>query len=717
MRIPLYVLILMALAFPAKAAKTTAWSGTGDWFSASANWSEGAPAEGDTAVLASGTVLLTNATPALAAFTNLGGVLAFSNWSARLAAVSIDLSGGTLQPVSAFSEIDMSNRVWLACSNLTVAAPAVIHADALGYLGLLAVGGQGPGKSLAATYRTAGAGHGGQGGRASDGPTCGMPYGDPEHPTDPGSSSAGRTQTGNLKAGKNGGGAIRIDAAGDILLAGRISADGAGIEGYIGGGSGGSILIHCRTIQGNGVVRADGGAVRAGLGGGEGGGGRIAIHYNAGAQQALGFPDLTVSAAAGKRDHHTDSQFGTLYFPDALVLRESVANIRGWLHIAGLTGWSPASLSLTNSYLGFLAQDFHLSIAGSAVGSGDRMLAFRSNAVASAGGDLASSILFAYGGSLSVDGNLRLPPTTQNNYHSLSVETDISASGAVALEGVWRYASAPTNGVEDYGSRLAAGSNMSLATASALYLYSNPTNGGSALLAMGSLSIATGSVISADGGGFDGVLNVDGYGPGGGKKNNTYAGGGGYGGQGGNGGPALTGGAGGVSNGLAYAPLNPGSAGGGRSTQPGDPGGGRVLIACGGTAVVEGTISANGLKLQPYAGAGSGGSLFIFAKSLTGGSNAVLRANGGARGSSNGGSGGGGRIAVWQGHVTDEAMAAIRAGRYDDSKLRYLAATNLASFAGTAAALKGTGTEDGAQDGTVFFITLLPPKGTLIQLY
>ena len=55
----------MMLAAPARGATTT-WTGTGDWFADLGNWSGGAPNAGDTAVITSGSVRLTNSTPALA---------------------------------------------------------------------------------------------------------------------------------------------------------------------------------------------------------------------------------------------------------------------------------------------------------------------------------------------------------------------------------------------------------------------------------------------------------------------------------------------------------------------------------------------------------------------------------------------------------------------------------------------------------------------------
>ena len=93
----------------------------------------------------------------------------------------------------------------------------------------------------------------------------------------------------------------------------------------------------------------------------------------------------------------------------------------------------------------------------------------------------------------------------------------------------------------------------------------------------------------------------------------------------------------------------------------------------------------------------------------------MLRANGGDR-NTGGGAGGGGRIAVWTGAIDETAAGKILAGQQQTLGVRFSAADSLASFAGTSTALKGDGTADGAEDGTVFFVTVLPSPGTLLLL-
>jgi hypothetical protein len=405
---------------------------------------------------------------------------------------------------------------------------------------------------------------------------------------------------------------------------------------------------------------------------------------------------------------------------DSRWFTESLANLRGWCHVPGFTNWSPASLTLTNSHVGFTAPDFQLAVAGAVRGSGDRMLGFQSNATVVVGGDLDASLTFEMGGRCAIGGDLRVPVTAWNNYHSRTLAADIATDGDLVLEGVWRFTSAPTNGAVGHGSLLEADGDMTLGQTAQLHLNASATNGGSARLRMANLTVAAGAVINADGGGFGGLLNADGYGPGRGRRHVTRGGGGGYGGRGGIGNTlASPMGAAGGSNGLAYAPLVPGSAGGGRGpagAQPGDPGGGLVCIEARGSVTVDGTITANGANVQSYAGAGSGGGIFIRAARFAGGTLGTLRANGGAYGSQAGGAGGGGRIAVWHGAIGREEAARLLSGAQDELGPRLSVTTSLATFTGSATASRGSGTDTGQRDGTVCFLSLRPRLDTVLTV-
>ena len=72
-------------------------------------------------------------------------------------------------------------------------------------------------------------------------------YGAKSAPVDPG-SGAGGTPT---STGGSGGGAVRLEATGHVLVNGTINANGtSGPSGYYGGGSGGGVYITCRTFGG-----------------------------------------------------------------------------------------------------------------------------------------------------------------------------------------------------------------------------------------------------------------------------------------------------------------------------------------------------------------------------------------------------------------------------------------------------------------------------------
>ncbi len=157
-------------------------------------------------------------------------------------------------------------------ANITVASGSVISANGTGY----AISG-GPGGTT-----NGGGTHGGHGGV-----NMVTTYGSAVAPVDMGSGGEDAT----------GGGAIRLDVTGTLMVSGVITANGNSVATY-GGGAGGSIYIRTGTLAGNGAIRANGGDSVAG-----GGGGRIALHYGtktfSGAVTALGAQgQLTAEAMA-----------------------------------------------------------------------------------------------------------------------------------------------------------------------------------------------------------------------------------------------------------------------------------------------------------------------------------------------------------------------------------------------------------------------------------
>jgi PKD repeat protein len=247
-------------------------------------WNDGAiwslgrrPVPGD-AVTVNHAVLLTNATEVLSAFTITNAAMTFTNWGTALHAGKVTVQDrGTLTLPAAFATNQMSNRVWVVCSDFTIDPGGRILADARGYL---TENGPGRGYKHASFWGCGGGGYGGKGGFGQWG-GGGITNGSMNAPVDPGSGGGG--VEGASMAGGNGGGAVRIEADGKVTVNGTVTANGANAvrPGNMGGGggAGGGIYITCSSFSGTGILRANGGngIMGNGAGGGGGGGGRLAV--------------------------------------------------------------------------------------------------------------------------------------------------------------------------------------------------------------------------------------------------------------------------------------------------------------------------------------------------------------------------------------------------------------------------------------------------------
>ena len=81
-----------------------------------------------------------------------------------------------------------------------------------------------------------------------------------------------------------GGGTIFLNVTNLLEIDGALSADGANALPRGGGGSGGSVWVHCNIIKGFGKITANGGSspqdtVHPYYHGGGGAGGRIAVYF------------------------------------------------------------------------------------------------------------------------------------------------------------------------------------------------------------------------------------------------------------------------------------------------------------------------------------------------------------------------------------------------------------------------------------------------------
>ncbi len=172
---------------------------------------------------------------------------------------------------------------------------------------------EGPGAGHSSTYYGSGAGHGGVGGDAAEGVPGGETYGSAANPLALGSGGGSGGET----AGGTGGGQVSLAVGGTLTVNGALRADGedgaAGLTTWpyrSGGGSGGSILIHCASLQGIGTISASGG--EAPVNGGGGSGGRIAIYC-----QDNQFPSEQIDTAGG--GGYDDGDGGTAYLGFVVV--------------------------------------------------------------------------------------------------------------------------------------------------------------------------------------------------------------------------------------------------------------------------------------------------------------------------------------------------------------------------------------------------------------
>ena len=587
------------------------WRGNGDWFADTGNWANGIPGPGSNVWIASGTVILTNVTPLLAditlgteGLTNLA-TLVFTNWTTILNASNVTvLSNGVMTLPAAFTNAGMSNRIYVVCTNFTMENGATIDARGKGYLGRFRTAGYGPGGG---STTPSGAGHGGMG--LGVGP--GIMYDSTNAPMAPG-SAGGVVGAGGATAG-NGGGAVFIDASGAVSINGTINANAtAATAGDGGGGSGGSIYIRCGTFAGNaiGLLTAQGGGPAAYAGAG----GRIAVEYNPLQQAVQPVPQVKFNTMPG--GGYLADGMGSLYLPDSTWIIAPFLKFEGTWFFGPLTNWTCSSFAPSNS-IGFGNTNFSLIVTNDLVLDGAISLGLPAYSQLH-----CSNLILTNGGSFTVYAGLVPTPTN-------------------ALT---------TNA---YGALVSVSNTISLATNSWIYPYSlfspytgvKNTNGSSVLFESSNVTIAAGAGFNADGKGHPGGTSKAASTWGNGQGGSSGRGWGAYSplSAGSHGGLASA--SGGGTYGSSNAPTCPGSGGAAGWTGSGAAGGGSVRIQAVGTVEVNGTITANGGTPILQSCGGSGGSIFIAAKTFKGADTASLMAEGSDSGSTYIG-GAGGRIAI-----------------------------------------------------------------------
>jgi len=584
----IYSVALLLLFGPSVGQATVCtWGGStnGDWFDATKWVGTVAPvSDGDSAVITNGSVLLTNSTPNLSSFFISNATLTFSNnWNTQLIASNVTVAGTLTHAVNLTTTTNASgqwiptNRVYVVCTNLTLASNGSIDVSAKGYQGntnwaaSVRTGyGPGGGHGEAGRVRGGGGSYGGLGG-PGDNTGYGPIYDTPNAPANPGSGGGCKSQPGS--PGGNGGGCVLIQASGNVLVNGTINANGGdgGVDSG-GGGSGGGGWISCSTFAGtNGLISANGGrnSIALNAWGGGGGGGRIAVTYDSATETAAGLqPTVRLSANGGGGGNN--GLIGTLYITDVLGLPGLMLGWNGILSFSNATAWAPTSLTLSNGWLAFPA-GFSLNVTNDVkVIAGGQLDITNSTFICSGSLTVTGSTMNAYRGTnsserLNVTNNVILNNGTLSFWYALTNPASLMIGGNLTLtNGAKCYLySGSTNAVgANYGGLLdLSGRDLTIPTNCVIYPASEPTNGGSMLMRMQNLSISNGGSINGDGLGFTGgtAAHSTGYGPGGGGGGSGIrAGGGGHGGKGGNG-SAVNGG---PTNDVLTAPMLPGSGGG-----------------------------------------------------------------------------------------------------------------------------------------------------------
>lgn len=660
------------------------------------NWSlRAVPIAGADVVMNTGAkVTLSAASAALASYTQNGGTLTFVNWDTRLTATEVILNNGTITTAGPFNsytniywpEWIPSNRVAISCRTLTLASGATIDVSGQGYLagyydasiGGAFIVGHGPGGGL----RGQGGAHAARGG--GNGPA---PYGEPVYPSQAGSGGGAEyhLRDGNLAQGLgHGGGVVEILAGEAVTVNGTILADGMDTAYLSGCGAGGSILITCSAISGSGRLSAEGGQsfLHRSAYAGAGSGGRIAIHYDPIAQRETPAAGLTLSATSRRSASRVyfstaNSEPGTLYLPDDQLF--SFRHSGDWLTAAPtLNAVTINRLELTNIWFRLNRPGFTVNVTDALTIHGKGRLELTDGTIT------CGSLAITNFGALALHAGPVLSP-------ALTVREDAT----LAREGFLYVASGPTNGTSPYGVIVSIGGMLQVTNKSWVYPQANPTNGGSIMFALESLSVASDSGFDADVRGYIPAANK-GYGPGGGVVNGTSKSGGGYGGTGGRG--VNEGTTASATYGVKEAPQEPGSAAG--VVNQGGTGGGLIRLAATRDVVLNGKLTANAQgAINPYGTGGAGGGIFVTCRRFSGSGNlSATGGNGGSNATQGGGGGGGGRIAVLR--------------RRD-----FVNTVTTEVTGGTAKAVGSLGgAADPGEDGTVYW-GFLPAPGTLLLLW
>ena len=693
------------------------------------NWEGGAlPDEQSAVIIPAGKSVVIDETNAEVYSVAIGGgnsaaTLTMTNWNTCLQAKYINvLNKGVITTTDAFTNETQKCRVWIKCIDFNLASGASIAMDGKGWMGGhynltnpddpnpsgawynddgVNHGGWGPGRTKAIN---AGASHLGLGGNSFFNrftPLMGSVYDNPYAPVEPGSGGYGLTSSAYGQAYKaigSGGGAVRIEATGDVVIDGTVSANGKSSSAhsqYNGldlnyrddnnqAGSGGSVWITCSRFSGSGEIHADGGNGGWGLGtslmdplgidstGMPGGGGGVAITYDTAKQQAGAAAGMKISAAAGVfisvenktavstsgltwttvDDCFRSSEPGTLYFTDDKIVDDTLGKgLTGRLF--ALTNYTyEGDLDWTYGYVRFGATGAVFTVTGDLTLSGE-------NARLDLGGNhiCTNWTILAY-----VDAGDQ--PVKMN------VGGDLTVSDGALLA---VYAAQVADEATSWGAEVAVSGAFTVGAGGRVRPISNQGYGGAPRFTAGSFALeADGKVDAVGRGGAGGwtsssfkwveTSHQSGIGKGATTEGYTGSSHGGEGGRSYADGAAVSAKAKPAACDDAYRPAFTGAGGGANGYDIGGNGGGVFHLTAAGPVRVDGEIDVSGMNNVTYGtvdyfhyySSGAGGTIYLSGTTLSGASTARLRARGGnATTGKDGyisGGGAGGRIALWFGH-------------------------------------------------------------------
>ena len=465
-----------------------------------------------------------------------------------------------------------------------------------------------------------------------------------------------------------GGGVLRFFVAGEVSVDGSMRANATSSGNFSGGPAGGTVLISCDHISGEGNVEAKGSngykytAASSVHNGGGGGGGRIAIHYNVEAQSNATCKIVFNAAGGvgvGNGIYTGNGKSGTVWFTDDAVVSEGMSHT-GSLYVPDLINFIRRDSMVIENALtefepgGYVEIEHDLTIRGASAGSagfdipkghfrvGGNLIIEKAHITVTGDAAHPRTDIFRVGGNMMLDNAMiTVECSDEDRDQAVSIGGSIVMTNATTIT-----LKSPCNEVEGEPGLVFGAQKLEMYNGCWIYPWSHNTNGASVLVCIPEISCVSNSGFNADAKGYGRATGASGavYGPkttalnGCGREvngqgaNSTIAPG-----HGGDGGNALQ-----VSGtyprgvGIAFddrrRPVfaGPGGAGGYQSNVP-PRGGGVIRIESTVLDLGGGTLTANGGGGVAFRAGGAGGSIYVKADRFLG-NGGFLSANGGKGG-------------------------------------------------------------------------------------